>query len=121
MNRIRGVKPGAVTLIEGPVPKGGRAGAPEGDQLRGYEQPVLVYQRYGRGLAVAMPIQDSWTWEFGADIPVGDPTFPTFWRQLLRFLTAEVPGRVTCERRGPTGEPAHPGRTAGRGRSTAHS
>ena len=95
VNRIRRVKPGAVTLIEGTVPKGGRAGVPNGEQLRGYEQPLLVYQRYGRGLSVAMPIQDSWTWAFGADIPVGDPTFPTFWRQLLRFLTSDVPGRVT--------------------------
>jgi uncharacterized membrane protein len=94
VNRIRGVKPGAVTLIEGSVPKGGRAGVPAGAQLRDYEQPVLVYQRYGRGVSVALPIQDSWTWAFGADIPVGDPTFPTFWRQLLRFLTTDVPGRV---------------------------
>jgi hypothetical protein len=95
VNRIRRVKPGAVTLIEGTVPKAGRAGVPNGEQLRGYAQPVLVYQRYGRGLSVAMPIQDSWTWAFGAEIPIDDPTFPTFWRQLLRFLTADVPGRVT--------------------------
>ncbi|MFI5232313.1 MAG: hypothetical protein ACHQSE_07355 [Gemmatimonadales bacterium] len=94
VNRMRGVKPGAVTLIQGTVPKGGRAGVPGGEQLRAYEQPLLVYQRYGRGVSVAMPIQDSWTWAFGADIPVGDPTFPTFWRQLLRFLTSDVPGRV---------------------------
>jgi hypothetical protein len=94
VNRMRGVKPGAVTLIEGTVPRGGREGVPGGEQLRAYEQPVLVYQRYGRGVSVAMPIQDSWTWAFGVDIPVGDPTFPTFWRQLLRFLTTDVPGRV---------------------------
>jgi uncharacterized membrane protein len=99
VNRIRRVKPGAVTLIEGTVPKAGRAGVPNGEQLRGYEQPLLVYQRYGRGLSVAMPIQDSWTWAFGADIPIDDPTFPTFWRQLLRFLTSDVPGRVTVHAR----------------------
>lgn len=99
VNRIRRVKPGAVTLIEGIVPKAGRAGVPNGEQLRGYEQPLLVYQRYGRGLSVAMPIQDSWTWAFGADIPIDDPTFPTFWRQLLRFLTSDVPGRVTVHAR----------------------
>jgi hypothetical protein len=96
VNRIRGVKPGAVTLVQGTVPRGGRAGVPGGAPERGYGQPILVYQRYGRGLAVAMPIQDSWTWEFAAEIPVGDPTFPTFWRQLLRFLTSDVPGRVTA-------------------------
>lgn len=94
VNRMRGAKPGAVTLIEGTVPRGGREGAPGGEQLRGYAQPILVYQRYGRGISVAMPIQDSWTWAFGADIPVGDQTFPTLWRQLLRFLTSDVPGRV---------------------------
>src|ERR1035437_1860435 len=99
VNRIRRVKPGAATPIEGTVPKAGRAGDANGEQLRGYEQPLLVYQRYGRGLSVAMPIQDSWTWAFGADIPIDDPTFPTFWRQLLRFLTSDVPGRVTVHAR----------------------
>jgi hypothetical protein len=96
VNRIRRVKPGAVTLLDGKVPKLGRAGVPQGEQIRGYEQPLLVYQRYGRGLSIALPIQDSWTWEFGADIPAGDPTFPTFWKQLLRFLTTDVPGRVAA-------------------------
>jgi hypothetical protein len=94
VNRIRRVKPGAVTLIAGTVPRLGRAGE-QGESLRGYEQPVLVYQRYGRGLSVALPIQDSWTWHMHADIPVGDMTFTTFWRQLLRWLTSDVPGRVT--------------------------
>jgi hypothetical protein len=97
VNRIRGVKPGAVTLIDGTVTNGGRAGAPGGQQDRGYQQPLLTYQHYGRGLSIAMPIQDSWTWAFDASIPYGDPTFPTFWRQLLRFLTSDVPGRVTVQ------------------------
>ncbi len=95
VNRIRRVKPGAVTLLAGKVPRDGRSGPPDGLPIRGYEQPILVYQRYGRGLAIALPIQDSWTWEMGAEIPAGDPTFPTFWKQLLRFLTSDVPGRVT--------------------------
>jgi hypothetical protein len=95
VNRIRRVKPGAVTLIAGKTPRLGRAAEP-GEQLRSYEQPVLVYQRYGRGLSVALPIQDSWTWHMHADIPVGDMTFTTFWRQLLRWVTSDVPGRVTA-------------------------
>lgn len=94
VNRIRRVKPGAVTLIAGRTPKDGRAGE-AGEDLRSYEQPVLVYQRYGRGLSVALPIQDSWTWHMHADIPVGDMTFTTFWRQLLRWVTSDVPARVT--------------------------
>lgn len=95
VNRIGRVKPGAVTLISGSVPKDGRAGVP-GETVSGYMQPVLTYQRYGRGVSVALPIQDSWTWQMHADIPVGDQTFTSFWRQLLRFLTSDVPGRVTA-------------------------
>jgi hypothetical protein len=94
VNRIRRLKPGAVTLVTGKTPRAGRAGAP-GGSVSGYEQPVLVYQRYGRGLSVALPIQDSWTWKMAADIPVDDPTFDTFWRQMLRWLVNETPGRVS--------------------------
>ncbi len=93
VNRIVRVKPGATTLIAGRVPKQGRVEDPNSG-VRSYEQPILVYQRYGRGLAVALPVQDTWIWQMHADIPVGDPTYPTFWRQLLRFLTADVPTRV---------------------------
>lgn len=95
VNRIREVKPGAVTLLSGGVPMGGRAGAP-GETVNGYTQPVLVYQRYGRGLAVAFPIQDSFQWQMSSDIPIDDPTFSTFWRQLLRWATSDVPDRVTA-------------------------
>jgi uncharacterized membrane protein len=95
VNRIREVKPGAVVLINGEQTDEGRAGEP-GENLHKYKQPVLVYQRYGRGLAVALPIQDSFLWQMGAEVPVGDPTFMTFWRQLLRWLTSDVPGRVNA-------------------------
>ena len=94
VNHIRRVKPGAVTLIKGSKPPLGRAGEP-GVALSSYEQPVLVYQHYGRGLAIAFPIQDSWTWKMDATVPVDDQTFATFWRQLLRWLTADVPTRVS--------------------------
>jgi hypothetical protein len=92
-NRIREVKPGAVTLISGTMVAGGRAGEP-GAALRTYEQPVLVYQRYGRGLAVAFPIQDSWAWQMDPASPVDDQTYSRFWRQTLRWLTGNVPNRV---------------------------
>jgi hypothetical protein len=93
VNRIRDVKPGAVTLIKGSLVAGGRAGEP-GAQLRSYEQPVLVYQRYGRGLSVAFPIQDSWHWQMDPESPVEDQTFSRFWRQMLRWLTMDVPSSV---------------------------
>ena len=94
VNRIRGVKPGAVTLIAGRAPEKPRAGT-SAPTLSRYEQPVLAAQRYGRGLSVALPIQDSWTWQMHADIAVEDATFERFWRQMLRWLTSDVPGRVT--------------------------
>jgi hypothetical protein len=92
-NRIREVKPGAVTLISGSMLAGGRAGEP-GAPLRTYEQPVLVYQRYGRGLSVAFPIQDSWAWQMDPASPPDDQTYSRFWRQTLRWLTSDVPNRV---------------------------
>ncbi len=94
VNRIRGVKPGAVTLVEGLVPAGGRAASP-GEQLTNYTQPVLAFQHYGRGIAYALPVQDTWQWQMDPSMPVNDPTFSTFWRQLLRRLTTGIPGRVT--------------------------
>jgi hypothetical protein len=93
VNRIREVKPGAVVLITGSLAPGGRAGEP-GNPLRGYEQPVLVYQRYGRGLSIAFPIQDSWNWQMDPTTAPEDQTFERFWRQMLRWLTMDVPNRV---------------------------
>jgi hypothetical protein len=92
-NRIRQIKPGAVTLITGTLAPGGRAGEP-GETLHSYEQPVLVYQRYGKGLSVAFPIQDSWAWQMDPNSPAEDQTYSRFWRQTLRWLTSDVPNRV---------------------------
>ena len=93
VNHIREVKPGAVTLITGSVPSDGRAGEP-GAALRSYQQPVLVYQRYGRGMSIAFPVQDSWQWQMDPTTPSEDQTFSRFWRQMLRWLTSDVPSRV---------------------------
>ena len=95
VNRIREVKPGAVTLVTGSIASGGRAGMP-GAPVRSYDQPVLVYQRYGRGLSVAFPIQDSWVWQMDPNTPADDDTFSRFWRQMLRWITSDSPGRVVA-------------------------
>jgi hypothetical protein len=92
VNYLRGLKPGAVVLVNGVVPDGKRADGPEG-HVRHYEQPVLAYQRYGKGLAIALPVEDTYLWRMESD--VDDPTFVTFWRQLLRWLTSDVPNRIT--------------------------
>lgn len=87
VNRIARVKPGAAALLTGTA---------TGDSS-GYTQPLLVHQRFGRGTAVALAIQDSWLWQMHADVPVEDATYRTFWRQLLRWLTSESPGRLSVQ------------------------
>jgi len=80
MNHITEVKPGATTLLSGEGTSGSRV--------------VLAYQRYGRGKAAALPVVDSWIWQFHADISLEDPTHETFWQQLLRWLVDGVPEYV---------------------------
>ncbi|HKG95873.1 MAG TPA: hypothetical protein VKA84_28435, partial [Gemmatimonadaceae bacterium] len=96
VNHLGRLKPGATVLLGGvptapETPLGGSALSNSGGA-----QPVLVYQRYGRGLSIAMPIQDSWLWQMHADVPLEDMTHETFWRQTLRWLVSEVPGRLTA-------------------------
>jgi hypothetical protein len=81
VNQVKGLKPGATALLTGY------------DRSRG-EQIVLAHQRYGRGKAIALPIQDSWNWQMAAKIPVEDQTHENLWRQLLRWLVDGVPGPV---------------------------
>ena len=63
VNPIAGVKPGATMLL---------TGTPNDRQ----EQVVLAYQRYGRGKALAFPIQDSWVWKMDATMAVDDRRTP---------------------------------------------
>ncbi len=80
---VRRVKPGAVTLLSGDPVEGGDPAV------------ALAYQRYGRGKAIAFPVQDSWAWQMHADVPLEDQTHETLWRQLLRWLVSYVPDPVT--------------------------
>ena len=59
---------------------------------RGREYPALSVQKFGRGRALAFPVQDSWNWQMHASIPVEDQTHERFWRQMLRLLVEGVPG-----------------------------
>lgn len=81
VNRARALKPGATALLIGR----GEAG----------EVPVLAYQRYGRGIAAALAVQDSWLWQMHAEVPLEDRTHERFWQQLLRWLVSAVPDRAT--------------------------
>ena len=94
-NQVERVKPGAVTLLTGAV---------EGESD---DRVVLAFQRFGRGLSIAFPVEDSWMWQMHADIPLDDMTHETLWRQLMRWLVSDGPGRVrvrTSESRVSPGE-----------------
>ncbi len=94
-NSVKGVKPGATVLLTGT------------DERRG-SQPVLAFQQYGRGKALAFTVLDSWRWQMHASIPLEDMTHENIWRQLLRWLVDGVPGPVdvrTSADRVEAGEP----------------
>jgi uncharacterized membrane protein len=81
VNPLHAVKPGATVLLSG------------ADERR-RDHVVLAYQRYGRGKAIALPIQDSWQWQMHVSMAVEDQTHENYWRQLLRWLVDGAPGRV---------------------------
>jgi uncharacterized membrane protein len=81
VNALRAVKPGATVLLSG-------------TDERKREQVVLAAQRYGRGKALAFPVQDSWLWQMHAEIAVEDMTHENYWRQLMRWLVDGVPDHV---------------------------
>jgi uncharacterized membrane protein len=101
VNRVSGIKPGAITLLE--------------SEVEGRSIPVLAWQRFGRGKSIAFTVQDSWLWQMHADIPLEDETHETLWRQLLRWLVRDAPDRLNLAPgadRVPTGEPVSIGLNA---------
>ena len=81
LNPIRDAKAGATVLLTG-LDSSNR------------EQIVLAYQRYGRGKALALPVQDTWMWRMHEKMAVDDPTHRNFWQRLTRWLVEGVPDRV---------------------------
>ena len=95
VNMIREVKPGATVLLTGT------------DKAR-QDHVVLAFQRYGRGKAFAMPVQDTWVWRMDAKMAVTDTTHAMFWRRLIRWLVDGVPGQVNVST---TADRVEPGET----------
>ena len=95
VNQVRGVKPGATVLLQATDKQ-------KNDQI------VLAWQRYGRGKAVALPIQDSWLWRMDAKIAVEDTTHATFWRRLVRWVVDGVPDQVNVTTNQDRVEPGEP-------------
>jgi uncharacterized membrane protein len=95
VNPVRLAKPGATVLLSG-------------TDGRKQEQIVLAYQRYGRGKAIALPIQDTWLWQMDPKTPVTDTTHAMFWRRLIRWLVDGVPEQVNVSTTADRVEPGEP-------------
>jgi uncharacterized membrane protein len=95
VNPVRLAKPGATVLLTG-------------IDGRKQEQIVLAYQRYGRGKAIALPVQDTFLWQMDPKTPVTDTTHAMFWRRLIRWLVDGVPEQVNVSTTADRVEPGEP-------------
>jgi uncharacterized membrane protein len=84
VNPISELRPGATALLTG-----------TGEGLSG-NQVVLAHQRYGRGKALALTVQDDYLWRMGAQVPLSNHSQEIFWQQLMRRLVEGVPDEVSA-------------------------
>ncbi len=80
-NRVGAVKAGASVIA-----------VLSGDGLES-EGPALITQRFGRGRSAALAIGDIWRW--GLKDAQKHADMDKFWRQTVRWLIADVPGRIS--------------------------
>lgn len=78
-NRVRGTKPGASVIATA-------------KDAQGRELPAVAIQRFGRGRSGAVLVGDLWRW--GLRDPIAHADLDKSWRQLVRWLVADVPQRV---------------------------
>jgi uncharacterized membrane protein len=79
LNRVRDVKPGASVIAEAQDERGGR-------------YPALVAQRFGNGRVGALLVGDLWRWGLRDEAARSDQD--KAWRQMIRWLIADVPERI---------------------------
>ena len=84
-NLITELKPGATELLQGSVVAG------PGDAS---DRVVLAFQRFGKGRAMVLGVQDTWLWQMDHTVPLEDQSHETFWQQLLRWVVSETPDAV---------------------------
>src|SRR6516164_210267 len=60
----------------------------------GQKLPLLITQNYGRGRVAVLATGGTWRWRM--NLPLEDLSHEAFWRQLLRWLAADTPGRVVA-------------------------
>jgi uncharacterized membrane protein len=90
LNRVRGIKPGASVLAMV-------------SDASGTAHPALVAQRFGAGRSAALLVGDAWRWQLRQESGADD--LEKAWRQLVRWLVADVPGRVSLEAAPEPGNP----------------
>jgi len=78
---IGSLRPGAVVLLEA--------------QSAQRVDPLLVWQRYGRGSTWLLATASTWRWQMR--LPVEDQRHEMFWRQLLHALAAPAPPRLSLQ------------------------
>lgn len=78
------IKPGATVLLEHPVL-----------QYQNQALPIVATQRYGSGRSMSINTASTWRWQMM--MPSEDQTHETLWRQMLRWLTASSPERITID------------------------
>ena len=89
MNAVRDVKPGASTIATVRDESG--------------ERPALVVQRFGNGRVAALMIADLWHW--GMADAEKHKDMDKAWRQLYRWLVADVPTRIDFQVEEKRGDP----------------
>ena len=93
VNRVGPAKPGASVLAEV-------------KDAAGATLPALVAQPFGKGRSAALLVGDLWRWGLRRSDPREDD-FERAWRQTVRWLVADVPGRVEA-RAAPVADTASP-------------
>ena len=89
-NPVSGVKPGATVLALATT------------QGFGDKRPALVSQRFGKGRAAALMLGDMWRWGMQRQDSDSDD-LENAWRQIVRWLVADVPQRVEVHMASATG------------------
>lgn len=82
LNKVRGIKPGASVIAT--VSDDGKT-----------QYPALAVQRFGNGRVGALMIGDLWHW--GLKDEANHRDMDKAWRQLMRWLVADVPGRTELQ------------------------
>jgi uncharacterized membrane protein len=85
LNTIRAIKPGASVLAQVTAADGST-------------RPALVAQQFGRGRTAALLIGDLWRWHLRR-AEMAESDLDKSWRQTVRWLVSDVPGRVEVETR----------------------